>query len=42
METLEIIKDQKLFGQILKASKTIDDDIRLGKLHSFEEAFRED
>jgi hypothetical protein len=41
-ETLEIIKDQKLFDQILRASKTIDEDIRLGKLHSFEEAFGED
>jgi hypothetical protein len=41
-ETLEILKDQKLFGQIVRASKTIDEDIRLGKLHSFEEAFGED
>ena len=41
-ETLEIIKDQKLFGQIVRAWKTIDEDIRLGKLHSFKEAFGED
>jgi hypothetical protein len=41
-ETLEIVKDQKLFSQIVKVSKTIDEDIRLGKLHSFEEAFGED
>jgi hypothetical protein len=39
LETLEIIKDQKLFNQILRASATMDEDIRLGKLHSFEEAF---
>lgn len=39
LETLEIIKDQKLFSQILRASATMDEDIRLGKLHSFEEAF---
>lgn len=41
-ETLNVMKDQKLFNQILKASQTIDEDIRLGKLHSFEEAFGED
>ena len=39
LETLEIIKDQKLFNQVLRASATMDEDIRLGKLHSFEEAF---
>ncbi len=39
LETLEITKDPKLFGQLLRASATIDEDIRLGKLHSFEEAF---
>jgi hypothetical protein len=42
METLEIIKDQQLFSQIMTASKTIDEDIRLGRLHSFEEAFGEE
>jgi CTP:phosphocholine cytidylyltransferase-like protein len=41
-ETLNIMKDQRLFSQIMKASETIDEDIRLGKLHSFEEAFGED
>ncbi len=41
-ETLNIMKDQRLFAQILKASETIDEDIRLGKLHSFEEAFGEE
>lgn len=39
IETLEITKDPKLFAQILRASGTIDEDIRLSKLHSFEEAF---
>ena len=42
METMNVMKDQKLFTQILKASETIDEDIRLGKLHSFEEAFGEE
>lgn len=42
METMNVMKDQRLFAQILKASETIDEDIRLGKLHSFEEAFGEE
>jgi hypothetical protein len=41
-DTLEITADPKLFGQILRAADTVDEDIRLGKLHSFEEAFEED
>lgn len=39
VETLEITADQKLFDQILKAAPSLKDDARLGKLHSFEEAF---
>ena len=39
METLSITMDEKLFGQIMAAAKTLDEDIRLGKLKSFEEAF---
>jgi hypothetical protein len=39
VETLEITADPKLFAQILRAAETIDDDVRLGKLHSFAEAF---
>ncbi|MBZ5706873.1 MAG: hypothetical protein LAN63_16100 [Acidobacteriia bacterium] len=39
VETLEITADPKLFAQILRAAETIDQDMRLGKLHSFEEAF---
>jgi hypothetical protein len=42
VETLEITADQKLFDQILKAAPTLREDARLGKLHSFEEAFRND
>ena len=33
--------DSKLFNQLLRASVTMDEDIRLGKLHSIEEAFGE-
>jgi predicted Ser/Thr protein kinase len=42
METLEIAMDRKLFNQILAAADTLDDDLRLGKLHSLEDAFAED
>ena len=41
LETLAINADPKLFGQILRAAETIDEDTRLERLHSFEEAFRE-
>ena len=37
--TLEITMDQKLFGQIMRAATNLEEDTRLGKLHSFEEAF---
>ena len=39
IETLEIATNQKLFEQILRAGETLEEDTRLGKLHSFEEAF---
>jgi hypothetical protein len=39
LETLEITADARLFQQILKAGKTVDDDLRRGHLYSFEEAF---
>jgi hypothetical protein len=42
METLEITTDLKLFDQIVRAASTLEDDTRLGKLHSFEEAFGEE
>jgi hypothetical protein len=41
IETLEITTDPKLFGQILRAGETVNEDMRLGKLRSFEEAFGE-
>ena len=42
LETLEIAMDRKLFNQILQAADTLEDDLRLGKLHSLEDAFAED
>jgi hypothetical protein len=41
IETLEIIGDQKLFNQILGVSESLEENTRLGRLHSFEEAFGE-
>ena len=41
VETLSITMDERLYGQIMAAAKTLDKDIRLGKLRSFEEAFGE-
>ena len=41
VETLEIAMDRKLFNQIMAAADTLEDDLRLGKLHSLEEAFAE-
>ena len=40
-ETLEIMSDPKLFSQIVTAAETLDEDVRLGRLHSFEEVFGE-
>jgi hypothetical protein len=40
-ETLEILADRNLFDQIMTASETLEDDLKRGKLHSFEEAFEE-
>lgn len=42
VETLEVTTDRKLFAQILRAASSLEDDTRLGKLHSFAEAFGED
>ena len=42
METLEITTDRKLFDQIIRAASTLEEDTRLGKLHSFEQAFGEE
>ncbi len=40
-ETLAITMDDRLFPRILVAAKTLDQDIRRGKLHSLKEAFGE-
>ena len=42
VETLEIAMDRKLFNQILAAADTLEEDLRLGELHSLEDAFAED
>jgi hypothetical protein len=42
VETLEIASDPILFNQILGAAKTLDQDVRLGRMHSFAEVFGED
>ena len=42
VETIQIMADRKLFNQILAAAGTLEEDLRLGKLHSFEEAFAEE
>lgn len=42
VETLEIVMDRKLFNQILAAADTLEEDLRLGKLHSLEDALAED
>ena len=39
VETLEITSDPKLYRKLLKAAETLDEDLALEKLHSFEEAF---
>jgi fructose-1-phosphate kinase PfkB-like protein len=40
VETLEIMADQKLFAQILSAAPSLREDAKRGKLHSFEEVFK--
>ncbi len=42
VETLEITLDKRLFPRILAVERTLDEDIRLGRLSSFEEAFGEE
>jgi hypothetical protein len=41
VETLDIMSNQKLFKQIVGVAATLEEDTRLGRLHSFEEAFGE-
>ena len=40
VETLEIAADTRLFNNLLRIADTIDKDLREGKLHSFDEAFK--
>jgi hypothetical protein len=40
VETLEIAADVRLFNNLLRTADTIDRDLRQGKLHTFEEAFK--
>ncbi len=42
IETLEITSNQKLFNQILGSIENLEENTRLGKLHSFAEAFGEE
>lgn len=42
IETLAITMDEPLFSGILNAAQTLDEDMRLGKLRSFEEVFGEE
>ena len=42
LETLEITVDRKLFNQIMAVADALEEDLRLGRLHSFEEAFGEE
>jgi len=41
-ETLEIMANQKLFAQILGAASSLRQDVKHGKLHSFEEVLKSD
>ncbi|HXC32741.1 MAG TPA: hypothetical protein VNZ56_09725 [Verrucomicrobiae bacterium] len=41
-ETLEITMDRNLFKQIMRSADDLEEQTRLGKLHSFEEAFGEE
>jgi hypothetical protein len=42
VETLAIAMDKPLFEGILNVAETLDEDMRLGKLRSFEEVFGEE
>ena len=41
-ETLAITMNENLFAQIMRTAYTLDEDIRLGKLRSLDEAFGEE
>ena len=42
LETLEITVDRTLFNQIMAVAGSLEEDLRRGRLHSFEEAFGEE
>jgi len=42
IETLEIAANTKLFNNLLSVADTIDEDLRLGRLYSFEEVVEDD
>ncbi len=42
IETLEIMLDRRLFNQILATADVLEERVRQGKLHSFEEVFPEE
>jgi hypothetical protein len=42
LENLEIAMDRKLFNQILATADTLEENLRLGNLHSLEDAFSEE
>jgi len=41
-ETLQILANPRLYQQILAAAGTLEEDLRLGRLHSLDEAFGEE
>jgi PHD/YefM family antitoxin component YafN of YafNO toxin-antitoxin module len=41
MATLEVLADRDLTARLLSLSKTLDDDLRAGRLHTMEEVFGE-
>jgi hypothetical protein len=41
MATLEVLADRELTARLLGLSKTLDEDLRAGRLHTIEEVFGE-
>ena len=41
-ETMEILADRRLFNQIMSATDTLGEDLRLGRLAGIDEAFADD
>lgn len=42
VETLEVAMDKRLLDSVMNAARTLDDDMRRGRLHSMEEVFGEE